>query len=101
GSSSALSRRRVARLIACGAIAATALVTHHIPGMATFSPMILATVIGIAFHNIVGTPSFAKPGIAFGLRRPLRFAIMLLGFQLTLTVIAEAEQGDCSLSQSP
>ena len=72
-----------------GAIAATALVTHHIPGMATFSPMILAIVIGMAFHNIVGTPSFAKPGIAFSLRRLLRFAVMLLGFQLTLTVIAE------------
>jgi uncharacterized membrane protein YadS len=72
-----------------GAIAAAALVTHHIPGMATFSPMILAIVIGMAFHNIVGTPSFAKPGIAFSLRRLLRFAVMLLGFQLNLTVIAD------------
>jgi uncharacterized integral membrane protein (TIGR00698 family) len=51
--------------------------------------MILAIVIGMAFHNIVGTPSFAKPGIAFSQRRLLRFAIILLGFQLTLTVIAE------------
>ena len=51
--------------------------------------MILAIVIGMAFHNIVGTPSFAKPGIAFSLRRLLRFAVILLGFQLTLTVIAE------------
>ena len=72
-----------------GAIAVAALVTHHISGMATFSPMILAIVIGMAFHNIVGTPSFAKPGIAFIQRRLLRFAVILLGFQLTLTVIAE------------
>jgi uncharacterized integral membrane protein (TIGR00698 family) len=72
-----------------GAIAAAALVTHCIPGMTTFSPMILAIVIGMAFHNIVGTPSFAKPGIAFSLRRLLRLAVMLLGFQLNLRVIAE------------
>jgi uncharacterized integral membrane protein (TIGR00698 family) len=76
-------------LLLAGAIAAAALVTRHIPGMATFSPMILAIVIGMAFHNILGTPSFAKPGIAFSLRRLLRFAVILLGFQLTLTVIAE------------
>jgi uncharacterized integral membrane protein (TIGR00698 family) len=73
------------------AIAAAAFLMRHIPGMATFSPMILAIVIGMAFHNAVGTPSSAKAGIAFSLRRLLRFAIVLLGFQLTLTEIAEVE----------
>jgi hypothetical protein len=71
-----------------GAIAAAAFLLRHIPGMATLSPMILAIVIGMAFHNTVGTPSFAKVGIAFSLRRLLRFAIVLLGYQLTLTEIA-------------
>jgi uncharacterized integral membrane protein (TIGR00698 family) len=71
------------------ALAAVAFLTRHIPGMATFSPMILAIVMGMAFHNIVGTPTFAKPGIAFSVRRLLRLAIVLLGFQLTLTEIAE------------
>src|SRR5262249_26796677 len=71
-----------------GAIAAAAFLVRHIPGMATFSPIILAIVIGMAFHNSVGTPSFAKPGIAFCLRRLLRFAIVLLGFQLTFTELA-------------
>ena len=70
------------------AIAAAAFLMRHIPGIATFSPMILAIVIGMAFHNAVGTPSSAKAGIAFSLRRVLRFAIVLLGFQLTLTEIA-------------
>jgi uncharacterized integral membrane protein (TIGR00698 family) len=50
--------------------------------------MILAIVIGMAFHNIVGTPSLARPGIAFSLRRLLRAAIVLLGFQLTASQIA-------------
>jgi uncharacterized integral membrane protein (TIGR00698 family) len=76
-------------ILLAGAVAAAALITHHIPVLATFSPMILAIVIGMAFHNTAGTPSIAKPGIAFSLRRLLRVAVILLGFQLTLTVIAD------------
>jgi uncharacterized integral membrane protein (TIGR00698 family) len=71
-----------------GGIAAVAFVVRNIHGMAVFSPMILAIVIGMAFHNIVGTPPLARPGIAFSLRRLLRAAIVLLGFQLTASQIA-------------
>jgi len=71
-----------------GGIATVAFLLRYIHGMAAFSPMILAIVIGMAFHNIVGTPSLARPGIAFSLRRLLRAAIVLLGFQLTATQIA-------------
>ncbi|WP_454622279.1 YeiH family protein [Bradyrhizobium cenepequi] len=71
------------------AIAALAYLTRHIPGMATFSPMILAIVIGMLVHNLVGTPSVARPGIAFSLRHLLRLAIVLLGFQLTLAEVAD------------
>ncbi|WP_165129377.1 YeiH family protein [Bradyrhizobium sp. 6(2017)] len=59
-----------------------------IPQIATFSPMILAIAIGIAVRNLVGTPSSVRPGIAFSMRRLLRFAIVLLGFQITLTQLA-------------
>ena len=71
-----------------GGIATVAFLLRHIHGMAAFSPMILAIIIGMAFHNIVGTPSLARPGITFSLRRLLRAAIVLLGFQLTVTQIA-------------
>jgi uncharacterized integral membrane protein (TIGR00698 family) len=71
-----------------GAIATVAFLVRNIHGMAVFSPMILAIVIGMAFHNIVGTPSLARPGIAFSMRRLLRAAIVLLGFQLTASQIA-------------
>jgi uncharacterized membrane protein YadS len=70
------------------AIAVAAFLARSIPGIATFSPMILAILIGTAFHNVVGTPLAMRPGIAFSLRRLLRAAIVLLGFQLTLTQIA-------------
>jgi uncharacterized integral membrane protein (TIGR00698 family) len=71
-----------------GGIATVAFVVRNIHGMAVFSPMILAIVIGMAFHDIVGMPSLARPGIAFSLRRLLRAAIVLLGFQLTASQIA-------------
>ena len=62
---------------------------RQLPGMATFSPMILAIVIGIAFHNLVGTPAWAKSGVTFSMRRLLRIAIILLGLQLTATQVIE------------
>jgi uncharacterized integral membrane protein (TIGR00698 family) len=71
-----------------GAIAAAAFLLRYIPGMAAFSPMILAILIGMAFRNIVGAPSVTLPGIKFSLRRLLRAAIVLLGFQLTVGQVA-------------
>ncbi|MEI5677941.1 MULTISPECIES: YeiH family protein [unclassified Mesorhizobium] len=70
-------------------IAATGFVLREIPGVSVFSPMILAIVIGIAFHNLVGTPAKTKAGVVFSLRRVLRLAIILLGLQLTAAQIAE------------
>jgi uncharacterized integral membrane protein (TIGR00698 family) len=51
--------------------------------------MILAIVLGILLHNVVGTPARAQAGVKFSLRRILRFAIILLGIQLSATQIAE------------
>jgi uncharacterized integral membrane protein (TIGR00698 family) len=70
------------------AIAVLAFVLRLIPGVATFSALILAILIGIAFHNLVGAPAICRPGIKFSMRRILRFAIILYGLQLTLTQVA-------------
>ncbi|MCK9916374.1 YeiH family protein [Microbacteriaceae bacterium K1510] len=76
-------------LLLTGSIAATAFALRQIPGVGILSPMILAIVIGIAFHNLIGTPVRAKAGVTFSLRRVLRFAIILLGLQLTAAQVAE------------
>jgi uncharacterized integral membrane protein (TIGR00698 family) len=76
-------------LLLTSAVAASAYGLRQLPGMATFSPMILAILIGIAFHNLVGTPTVARPGVAFSLRRLLRIAIILLGLQLTIIQVIE------------
>lgn len=76
-------------VLLAGAIAVIAFLVHAVPGMTALSPMILAILLGMAFHNLIGTPSLAKPGIAFSMRRLLRIAIILLGFQLTLMQVIE------------
>jgi uncharacterized integral membrane protein (TIGR00698 family) len=76
-------------LLLTATIAATGFALHAMPGIGALSPMILAIVIGIAFHNLVGTPARAKAGVTFSLRRILRFAIILLGLQLTAQQVVE------------
>lgn len=71
-------------LFLAGLIATQAFALRSLPGFSLFSPLILAIVLGMAFHNIVGTPIRAKAGVAFSLRRVLRLGVMLLGLQLTL-----------------
>jgi uncharacterized membrane protein YadS len=61
-------------------IAGAAFAIRLLPGMATFSPTILSTVIGIALHNIVGTAAWAKRRVTFGLRWLLGIAIFRFGF---------------------
>ncbi len=70
-------------------IAMLSFACRQLPGVSSFSPMILAILLGIGFHNLVGTPRKARAGVTFSLRRILRFAIILLGLQLTAQQIAE------------
>jgi uncharacterized integral membrane protein (TIGR00698 family) len=71
------------------AIAATAFALRLIPGLSIASPMIIAVGIGIATNAAVGVPVWARAGIAFVLRRILRFAIVLLGLQLTAAQVID------------
>jgi uncharacterized integral membrane protein (TIGR00698 family) len=59
-----------------------------IPHAGILSPMILAILAGMLFHNLVGTPHSASAGVKFTMRRLLRLAIILLGLQLTAAQIS-------------
>jgi uncharacterized integral membrane protein (TIGR00698 family) len=78
-------------------MAGAAFALREIPGVGTFSPLILAILIGIAFHNAIGTPARAKPGVTFALRRILRLAIVLLGLQLTAAQVAAVGAGGIAI----
>lgn len=68
-------------------IAAAAMGLRQALGIAALSPLILSIVIGIAVGNFAGVSAAARPGITFSLKRILRFAIVLLGLQLTVSQI--------------
>ena len=69
-------------LLACG-VTAAAFLLRTLPGLALFSPMILAVAVGIAVSAIIGKRSRDVAGLRFGQRSLLRIGIILLGFQLT------------------
>jgi uncharacterized integral membrane protein (TIGR00698 family) len=75
-------------LLLTAALAAFAGNLHNLHGFAGLSPLILAIVLGMAFHNLIGTPVRAKAGSAFAMRSILRFAIILIGMQLTAQQVA-------------
>ncbi|MES2027938.1 MAG: YeiH family protein [Pseudomonadota bacterium] len=71
------------------AIAGTAFALREIPYVGFASPMILAIGIGIAIQNTSGVPTATEAGITFSMRSILRFAIILLGLQLTAAQLLE------------
>ncbi|PTW50176.1 YeiH family protein [Rhodovulum kholense] len=71
-----------------GGLALVALGLHRALGIPALSPLVLAMVMGMAIRNGIGPVPLAAPGIAFALKRLLRLAIVLLGFQLTLGQLA-------------
>ncbi|WP_127078881.1 YeiH family protein [Rhodomicrobium lacus] len=75
-------------LFLVGTITGASFALWEIPGVKTFSPLILAIVLGMAFHNLFGTPSRAREGVQFSMRKLLRMGIVLLGLQLTVGQVA-------------
>jgi len=75
-------------LVLVAMITSVAYSARGFSGLTLFSPMILAVVAGMVYSNVLGLPTHAKAGIAFSQKRLLRFAIVLLGFQLTLGQVA-------------
>jgi uncharacterized integral membrane protein (TIGR00698 family) len=78
---------RLPGLILTFTIAAAAFELRNLSGVTALSPLIIAIVLGMVFHNTVGTPAAFKSGVTFSMRRVLRLAIILLGLQLSLSQV--------------
>lgn len=79
------------------AIAAAASALHHLPGASVLSPLILATGLGIAVRALAGTRPPLAAGQQFVLRRLLRLAIVLLGFQISFAQVAAIGPGGVAI----
>jgi uncharacterized integral membrane protein (TIGR00698 family) len=60
---------------------------HGVPAISGVSALMLAIILGVAVRNTTGVHAAIQPGIKFSMRRLLRLAIMLLGFQISLSQI--------------
>lgn len=75
-------------LALCMGIALAAMAVQGLTGLKALSPLMLAMVFGIAIRNSLGMNVRLVDGVKFSLRRILRCAIVLLGFQLSLDQLA-------------
>src|SRR5437016_10596130 len=76
-------------LALAAALAAAARWLHTIPAAGSVSALMFAILLGIAIRNTTGVAPALLPGIRFSMRRLLRLAIVLLGFQLSLSQIRQ------------
>jgi uncharacterized integral membrane protein (TIGR00698 family) len=69
------------------ALAGTAYLLRSLPIFQLFSPLIIAIILGMIFRNTIGMPANCQSGVTFAMKRILRFAIALLGLQLSITQV--------------
>lgn len=74
-------------------VAAVAVLVPRLLGLPALSPLVVAMVIGIGLRNLLGPVEGSAEGVAFSMRRILRFAIVLLGLQLTVRQIGDLGLG--------
>lgn len=75
-------------LALCAAISLVAYALSKAQSAFPISPMMFAIVMALVIGATVGAPDWARAGQALTLKRLLRFAIVLLGFQLTISDVS-------------
>lgn len=80
-------RRLWTGLVATASIGTVAFALHGFLGLTALSPAIIAAVLGILVAHSVKLSSHLEAGIVFSSRTLLRFAVSLLGFQVTFTQV--------------
>ncbi len=76
-------------VLLAAALAALARWLHTIPAIGAISALMLAILLGMIIRNTIGMHPALQPGVKFSMRRLLRLAIILLGFQLSLRQIQQ------------
>lgn len=77
----------------CLVIAGIAIIIRNMTGIAALNPVVVALVLGVGLGAVIGRPAGLKPGISYAVRPVLRAAIVLLGFQVTLGMLASLGLG--------
>jgi len=77
----------------CLVIAALSITIREMTGIAALNAVVVALVLGVGLGVVIGRPASMKPGISYAVRPLLRAAIVLLGLQVTLGMLASLGVG--------
>lgn len=75
------------------ALATIAILAREAGLLWVFSPIVAAIVVGMVIGNTSGIPVICRPGVKTGAKQLLRVAIVLLGFQLTISDVLDTGVG--------
>lgn len=68
----------------------TKAIGYFLPGVKNLlSPILAAIIMGLIIRNTVALPQSFNPGIAFGMKKLLRFGIILMGIRLSIFSVLE------------
>ena len=76
-------------VLACAVIGCIAFAASRVQSAILISPVLLAMIFGVVVRNAFGRPEVLKAGVGLAQKRLLRFAIMLLGLQITVGQLTE------------
>jgi uncharacterized integral membrane protein (TIGR00698 family) len=85
-------------LALCLGIALAAVWLRRASGIAALNPVVLALLAGLAVRASLGRRTALDPGLSFAIRPMLRFAIVLLGLQVTLAEVLALGPGALALA---
>ncbi|WP_209318552.1 YeiH family protein [Falsiroseomonas selenitidurans] len=91
-------RRLLPGLGLCLLLALASVLLRRASGIAALNPVVIALLAGLALRAGLGRRAPLDPGIAFAIRPMLRFAIVLLGLQVTLTEVLALGPGALALA---
>lgn len=92
------SRKLAPGLLICVAIALFSVQLRNASGIAALNPVVIALLVGLAWRSLKGRQAALDAGISFSVRPLLRFAIVLLGLQVTATEVLALGPGALALA---
>jgi uncharacterized integral membrane protein (TIGR00698 family) len=79
-------------------LAAVAIRVRAATGIAALNPVVVALLVGMGLRSAFGQPAWLRPGTAFAVRPVLRFAVVLLGLQVTAGQLLSVGAGALALA---
>ncbi|MGK7865074.1 YeiH family protein [Falsiroseomonas sp. E2-1-a4] len=91
-------RKLAPGLLVCLVIAIASVWLRNASGIAALNPVVIALLVGLAWRSAKGRQPVLDAGLSFSIRPLLRFAIVILGLQVTATEVLALGPGALALA---